>query len=144
MHGMFGHRRNGFIDVSGVYILPNLLTCLASTLACFLTAARLLFQALRWLLQSMSDSPQPRTGSSVTEPTKTGSPSKGKAGGKEGGSKRTDTDFVFFVLLLGWLFHVAPYLTVHREMFIIYYCFGYYFAVLNLAASIDHLCFRLR
>jgi len=42
-------------------------------------------------------------------------------------------------LVLGYLAHVAPYLTVHRELFVVYYAPPYLFALLLLAKQVDDL-----
>jgi len=40
-------------------------------------------------------------------------------------------------LVLGYCFHVLPYATVHRELFVIYYALPYFFALLALTLSLD-------
>lgn len=42
-------------------------------------------------------------------------------------------------LVIGWFMHLIPFMSVHRELFLIYYVFAYYFGILYLSLFLDSI-----
>ena len=105
LHALFPQRLQGLTDSSGVLFLPNPLTCVLATIAVVATACGAMLRGVPVVANRFSTQ-------------RTASLGWGRGGG---------------ALVLGFVLHLAPFLSVHRELFIIYYSLSYYFAILALA-----------
>jgi hypothetical protein len=108
LHALFPRKSSGQTESSAVLFIPNLLVCWLSSIAVVLSAWRLLKQLLG--ANTRTESPPLERG--------------------EGGLGAN-------ALFVGWCLHLLPFFSVHRELFIVYYAFAYFFAIILLGLTLD-------
>mmetsp|Transcript_29757 Transcript_29757/g.60806 ORF Transcript_29757/g.60806 Transcript_29757/m.60806 type:complete len:600 (+) Transcript_29757:6-1805(+) len=119
LHALFSRQLGGQTDCAAVLFLPNPLTCCLSSIAVAATMLIFVSKAASTAFSSSYSSSESL-------------PLHDEIGGLGN-----------FVLVLGWCLHLIPFLSVHRELFVVYYAFAYYFGILLLALSLDHVYLRM-